>query len=143
MNKKRLLVAGVGGLIVIGVFLYNSIDISNQTISYRLKVLGAGIYEYYSVTGQWPASAADLAKTSMALQLRYWEDDLQTGRVVVLWPRNLKPNPLDNGSRILAYFNGGLISTFGNWVCWGDSRTEYLPTEKLQTILKSANSESS
>jgi len=126
----------VAALLLSGFFIYNSIDISNQTIRFRLKALGASIYEYRALTGHWPAKADDLSMTSMALKLRYWQDELQNGSVVVLWPRNLKPHPRDNGGRILAYFQGGLISTFGNWVCWGDLRTEYLPTDKLQAALK-------
>ncbi len=126
-------------LLAVAIYLYNTMDISSQAVRYRLEALGASIYEYHTATGQWPDQAADLAGTSMAVRMRYWQDDIQSGRVVVLWPHNLKPNPRDNADRVLAYFTGGLISKFGRqWVCWGDLRTEYLPTEKLQGILKTA-----
>ena len=51
-------------------------------------------------------------------------------------PSDWKPNPQDNADRILAYYNAGLISKVGNWVLWGDLRTEYLRTEKLQALLR-------
>ncbi len=120
-------------------FLYMPIsDIAHKAVSFRLKFLCEGIYQYRAATGHWPAKAADLAGTPMALQLGYWEDDIHSGRVVVLWPQNWPPNPWDNAGKILAYYTAGTISQYGKqWVCWGDLRTEYLPTEKLQAILKS------
>jgi hypothetical protein len=46
----------------------------------------------------------------------------------------------DNADKILAYYNAGLISKFGKqWVCWGDLHTEYLPSQRLQALLKSGN----
>jgi hypothetical protein len=112
-------------------------DVAHQAVSYRLKFLCEGIYQYRAATAHWPAKAADLAGTPMALQMRYWDDDIYSGRVVVLWPRDWPANPRDNTGKILAYYNAGLISEFGKqWVCWGDLRTEYLPTEKLQNLLK-------
>ncbi len=134
--KKILISAGVV-LVLVGFYIYNTMDVSSQAVRYRLGALCESFYEYHAATGQWPAKSGDLAGTSMAVRLRYWQDDIQTGRVVVLWPQNLKPNPEDNADRILAYYNGGLISTLGNWVCWGDLRTEYLSTNKLDAILKS------
>jgi hypothetical protein len=133
---KRTIVGALVLLAAAGVYLYNTMDISSQAVRYRLEALGASIYEYQAAAGHWPDKAADLAGTSMAMRLRYWQDDIKTGRVVVLWPQNLKPHPQDNADRILAYYNRGLISTLGNWVCWGDLRTEYLRTEKLQAVLK-------
>jgi len=96
-----------------------------------------GIYGYRAARGHWPAKVADLAGTPMALTMRGWDDDIVSGRVVVLWPQDWPPSPRDNGGKILAYYTAGLISEFGKqWVCWGDLRTEYLPTEKLQAALK-------
>jgi len=135
---KKIIIGAGALLIFIGVYIYNTMDVSSQAIRYRLGALGASIYECQAATGHWLGKAEDLAGTSMAVRLRYWQDDLQSGRVVVLWPHNLKPNPKDNRDRILSYFTGGLISTLGNWVCWGDLRTEYLSTEKLQALLKLA-----
>jgi hypothetical protein len=121
------------------VFIYNMADLASQAIKYQLSTLGSSIYEYQRATGQWPRSTGDLAKTSIALQMNHWQDDLQSGKLVVVWPKDLSPNPKDNADYILAYFTGGLISRFGwQWVCWGDLHLEYLPTEKLQAALKSA-----
>ena len=77
---------------------------------------------------------AAVAGTPLAMQLRYWDDDILRGRVVVVWPRDFKPNPRDNAHRLLAYYAAGLISKFGRqWVCWGDLRTEHLSSANLQT----------
>ncbi len=73
----------------------------------------------------------------MALTMRGWDDDISSGRVIVLWPKDWPPNPKNSADKILAYYNAGLISEFGRqWACWGDLHTEYMPTEKLQTTLK-------
>lgn len=141
-RATRKIIVGAGVLLVALVaFAYNSIDIASQTIRFRLEALGASIYEYRGLTGRWPARADDLSGTSMALRLRYWQEDIQTGRVVVVWPRDWKTHPPDNRDRILAYHTSGLLANFGwQWVCWGDLRTEYLLTKKLQAALKSASS---
>jgi len=135
--KKRILAGAVLLLLVGGVYLYSTLDVSHQTVRFRLGTLCASIYEYQRLTGQWPGSAADLAGTSMSLQMQYWQEEIRTGQVVVLWPQNFKPHSKDNADRILAYYTGGLISRFGRqWVCWGDLRTEYLPTAELETALR-------
>ena len=149
MNLSRkqifliIIVAGVG-LMVWRIFNYHStglvidcVDVAHEAVSFRLKFLCEGIYQYRAATGSWPTKAADLAGTPMALTMRGWDDDIYSGRVVVLWPQDWPPNPKDNADKILAYYTAGLISEFGKqWVCWGDLRTEYLPTEKLQAVLK-------
>jgi hypothetical protein len=138
-NFKKLLLAGAVVLASVAIFLYNSTDISSQAVCYQLQAFGTAIYEYHAAHGQWPQGAADLAKTSLPARLRYWQEELQSGRVVVAWPQNWPPHPQDNGHYILAYFTGGLISGFGrHWVLWGDLRTEYLPSDKLTAVLKAA-----
>ena len=129
---------GVGALLlVLGFFIYNITDDFIRAICYRLEVFGAGVYEYHALTGQWPDKAGDLAVTPMAARLRYWQDDLQSGRFVVVWPHDFKPNPKDNADRILVYHNAGLFLKFGiQWVCWGDLTSDYLTTAKLQAALK-------
>ena len=136
---KSIILSACVVLFAFGVFIYNSTDISHQAVSDRLKFLCEGIYQYRTATGSWPARVADLAGTPMALTMRYWDDDIYSGRVVVLWPQDWPPNPKDNADKILAYYTAGLISEFGRqWVCWGDLRTEYLSTMKLQASLKKA-----
>ena len=137
---RSIIIAAVVVLIAFGVFIYNATDISHQAVSIRLKLLCEGIYEYRAATGHWPAQTADLAGTAMAARMRFWDDDIRSGRVVVLWPQGWPPNPQDNADKILAYYNKGLISEFGKqWVCWGDLRTEYVSTEKLQALLKTTD----
>ena len=122
--------------------VYNTSDVAHKAVSYRLKFLCEGIYQYRAATGHWPAKVADLARTPMALTMRGWDDDIYSGRVVVLWPHDWPPNSKDNANKILAYYTAGLISEFGKqWVCWGDLRTEYLPSEKLKTILDAAGAQ--
>lgn len=139
-NFKKMLLAGAAVLASVTIFLYNSTDISSQAICYQLQAFGTAIYEYQAAHGQWPQSSADLAITSLPVRLRYWQEELQSGRVAVAWPQNnWQPHPKENGNYILAYFTGGLISGFGrNWVLWGDLRTEYLPNDKLTAALKTA-----
>ena len=140
MDLKKGILLGAGlGLLVLGIFIYNTTDLASQAIRYQLGVYGTSIYEYRVATGRWPESAADLARTSIPGRFRHWQDELLSGTVVVIWPHNMEPNPRDNGHRILAYFNGGLIARFGRkWVLWGDLRTEYLPNDKLTTALQAA-----
>ncbi len=140
-NLIKGTLAGAAAVVVaFAVFVYNSTDISHQALSYRLKFLCEGIYQFRAATGHWPIKTADLAGTPMALTMRYWDDDINSGRVVVVWPQDWPPNPRDNAGKILAYYTAGLISDFGKqWVCWGDLRTEYLPTERLQTLLRGSS----
>lgn len=138
---KKIIISAGALLIFAGVYIYSTADVASQAIRFRLKILGESIYEYHAATGHWPGQAEDLARTSMAVQMRFWQEDIQSGGVVVIWPQNLKPNLKDNADRILAYYRGGLISSLGNWVCWGDLRTEYLPAEKLQAALQATRTE--
>ena len=57
--------------------------------------------------------------------------------IVIVWHKNLKPDPKDNDGHILIYHNKGLIAERGqSWVCWGDLRTEYIKTDDLRAYLK-------
>jgi hypothetical protein len=137
MNLKKNILLGAGFvLLILGIFIYNTTDLASQAIRYQLGVLGGCIYEFQAANGHRPVSPAHLARTSISARYRYRQEELHSGRVVVIWPHDLKPGPRDNGHRILAYVTGGLISWFGrNWVLWGDLRTEYLSAEKLKAAL--------
>jgi len=142
---KSIIIGALLVLIALGyhffTITYNTTDIAHKAVSYRLKFLCEGIYQYRAATGSWPAKVADLAGTPMALTMRRWDDDIYSGRVVVVWPQDWPPSPKDNADKLLAYYTAGLISDFGRqWVCWGDLRTEYLPTENLQAALKIVSS---
>jgi hypothetical protein len=119
----------------ITLFVYHTTDIANSSIQLHLRLLGSSVYEYHAKTGQWPTRIDDLAQTSVA-QGRYWRWQLEKEVVVMIWPKELRPNPKDNGSVVLAYHNKGLLAEFGRvWVCWGDLRTEYIKTKDLRAKL--------
>jgi hypothetical protein len=108
-------------------------DISISTTRHDLEVVGASIYEFHDQFGRWPASADDLARTSLSAKMPYWRTILSAGTVVIEWPKSIDPLPHNNTRIVLAYYNRGLISAFGHkWVCWGDLRTEYVADARLQ-----------
>jgi hypothetical protein len=112
-------------------------QIAHETVRLHLALIGSSIYEYRSITGQWPARIQDLAKTSLPLKCRYWKLELDDEVFVIVWHKDLKPDPKVNGRHILAYHNKGLIATMGHrWVCRGDLSTEYIPTEDLRDYLQ-------
>jgi hypothetical protein len=116
---------------------FNGSDIAHQSIQLWLKIYGGGIYEYHAKTGQWPSRIDDLAKTSLPAISRYWKESLDTQTFVIVWHKNLKTDPKDNATVILAYHKKGLYSQLGRtWVCWGDLRTDYLKTEDLRARLQ-------
>lgn len=55
---------------------------------------------------------------------------------VIVWHDDLKATPSENANVILAYHNKGLLTWVGRqWVCWGDLRTEYIPSRELAVKL--------
>jgi hypothetical protein len=77
-----------------------------------------------------------LAKTSLPVKSPHWRTLLDDDVAVIVWRKNLQPNPKDNGGQNLVYHNKGLIAERGqSWVCWGDLHTEYLKTEDLRAYL--------
>ena len=114
-------------------------DVAHQAIRIWLERFGSSIYEYHSKAGQWPSQTADLAKTLLPQQFRYWKQVLDDETIVVVWHKNLKADPKDNAGLILAYHNKGLYAQLGRvWVCWGDLRTEYIKIEDLKAKLRSS-----
>ena len=104
-------------------------------MQYQLKLFGGAIYEYHASTGRWPSNLDDLAQTSLPAKSRVWRQS--TAPIVFLWPQNLKSDPKDNTSALLAYHAGGLFNKLGRvWVIWGDLRTEHLPEKELRARLK-------
>jgi len=132
---------GVAALLIGMVFDYfDRGSIPHQAIQLHLRLVGSSIYEFHANTGRWPERAEDLARTSLPLRSPYWKQMLDKGIIVVVWPKDLKPDPKDNEGRVLTYDNGGgLFAQLGRvWVCWGDLRTEYVKAEELRGKL-SAN----
>ena len=111
-------------------------QVGHESLQYQLKAIGESIYEYHTQTGQWPQNIDDLGRTSLAAQLRYWKQALDSGSIVVVWHDHLNPNPAENRDKVLAYHNKGTLAMMGQqWVCWGDLRTEYVDSKRLQAAL--------
>ena len=104
-----------------------------------LAALIIGIVIDYFDRGSIPHQE-DLAATSLPLRSPYWKQMLDQGTIVVVWPKDLKPDPKENASVVLTYDNGGLFARLGRvWVCWGDLRTEYVKAEELRNKLKAVS----
>jgi hypothetical protein len=138
--RFRLIILGCAALLalilpVIG-YLSRS-DVSHQAIQLWLQIFGSSIYEYHFKTGEWPSQTDDLARTSLPQKFRYWEQMLDDETIVVVWHKNLKPEPKANAGLILAYHNKGLYARLGRvWVCWGELRTEYIKIGDLRAKLQ-------
>jgi hypothetical protein len=139
-QHRSLIILGLAllfALILPIVQYFDHSDVAHQAIRIWLGLFGSSIYEYHSKTGTWPTVAADLAETTVGRQLRGWDQMISDGAIVVVYHKNLKPDPKDNAGLILAYHNKGLYARLGRvWVCWGDLRTEYLTVEGLRAHLK-------
>ena len=75
-QRNRLIILGCAllpALILPDVRYLNRSDVAHQAIRIWLEHFGSSIYEYHSKTGQWPSQTADLAKTSLPQQFRYWK----------------------------------------------------------------------
>lgn len=143
-NRRKLIAAGygcLGALVIVAFGFWNLSDIGHQAIRLHLELVGSSIYDYHSRTGQWPARIDDLGATSLPQKSPYWKQLLEEETIVVLWPKKLQPDSKNNSGVILAYHNKGLLVQLGRiWICRGDLRTEYIPTEELQAYLQ-ANKE--
>jgi hypothetical protein len=135
--------AVVAGLIVLALVLMQApssgiSEVAHRATQLHLRFFGSSIYEFHSATGRWPAQIDDLAMTLLPQKSPYWKVMLEDQVDVIVWHKNLKPDPKDNADQILAYHNKGLIATGGQtWVCWGDLRTEYIKTDDLRAYLDS------
>ena len=112
-------------------------DLAHEAVRLHLNIFGSSIYEYHATTGKWPTQIDDLEKTSLPVTSPYWRSWFVYDAMVIVWHKNLKPDPKDNARHILAYHDKGQIAEGGyKWVCWGDLRTEYIKTEDLRAYLK-------
>jgi hypothetical protein len=134
MTRTQKIAIGAAAIVLlVAVRFFSLSDISNDSIRLHLKLLGSSIYEYHAKTGHWPAKAEDLSQTSLPIRSPYWKAMLDSGTNVIVWHDDLKSNPSDNASVVLAYHNRGLLAWLGHqWVCWGDLRTEYIPSKELR-----------
>ena len=136
-NKATI---GLGAVVVAVITAYNYHgvkEMSNQSQQIYLRLYGEGIYEYHALTGKWPTKIDDLARTSLPLRYPpWWKAQLGIEADVIVIPKDLKPDPKDNGHVILCYHNKGLDAEMGRmWVCWGDLRTECITPGELQEYL--------
>jgi hypothetical protein len=112
-------------------------DVAHEAVCLHLNFFGASIYEYHATTGKWPRQIDDLEKTSLPVTSPSWRSWFDNDAVVIVWHKNLNPDPKENGRHILAYHDKGLIAEGGHkWVCWGDLRTEFIKTEELRAYLQ-------
>jgi hypothetical protein len=133
----KVAIVGIGLILLIALRFYSLSDIANESIRLHLQLLGSSIYEFHEKTGHWPMRAEDLAETSLAVRSPSWKVMLDSGTNVVVWRNDLKANPAENGNLVLAYHNRGLLALLGRqWVCWGDLRTEYIPSRELRARLR-------
>ncbi len=139
VNKASI---GVGGVLIAVIMSYNYYGVDRSDISYTqnyLRLYGSSIYEYHALTGNWPSKIDDLAITSLAVKYpHWWKSQLEIGAEVIVWPKDLKPDPKENARILLVYHNKGLDAELGRiWICWGDLRTGWITPEELQNKLKS------
>lgn len=141
MRWANLAIIAVGGVLVAGSIAFNCHDIDEMTelsLHNHMSLYGEGIYEYHALTGEWPSRIDDLARTSLPLKYpRWWVDQLNLEADAIVRPKNMKSDPKENGSLILAYHNKGLEAERGRiWVCWGDLRTGWITSDELQQNLE-------
>jgi hypothetical protein len=138
VNKATIGVCAVLVAMMVAYNVYHIKDMSDQSTQNYLRLYASGIYEYHALTGQWPSKIDDLTRTSLALQHpHWWKAQLDTEADVIVWPKDMKPDPKDNGRILLAYHNKGLDAEMGRmWVCWGDLRTEWITPEDLRHHLQ-------
>jgi hypothetical protein len=128
----------VGILVVFG-NIWSTHDIAHEAIQLHLRLLAASIYEYHEMTGEWPTRVQDLERTTLEQRSPHWRVVVDAGTNVIVWHRDLKPDPKDNAGVVLTYHNRGLLAWLGRkWVCFGDLRTEYVRSGELEAMLKKA-----
>ena len=71
-------------------------DIVHQAIQTWLRLYVAGIYEYHTTISLWPSHTDDLSQTSLPRKSRYWKQMMDKHTVIIVWHKNLKPDPKDN-----------------------------------------------
>jgi hypothetical protein len=141
MRWASIAILGIGAMAVAFIMAndYHSVmEMKDLSIQAYLRLYGESIYEHHALTGKWPSEIDDLSRTSLPLKDRSgcWKSQLETQADVIMWPKDLKPDPRDNGHVILCYHSKGLDAERGQmWVCWGNLRTECITLEELQDKL--------
>ena len=119
---------------VAAAYVYAQVDIATKSIRFELRKIGECVYEAHSKSGKWPAQIADL-EGSEYLKMPYRRTMLEERVFVVVWQRDLDPNPEVNRKQVLAYDNSSLLSRFGKvWVCRGDLRIERMSEREMLAL---------
>ncbi len=136
MWTKTAIIGAVLAAVLVAYSHYEYWSDISYTQNY-LKLYASSIYECHDLTGKWPTKIDDFAKTSLAVKYpQWWKSQLESGADVIVWPKNLKPDPKGNGHVILVYHYKGLDAEEGRmWVCWGDLRTEWITPGELKKHL--------
>jgi hypothetical protein len=136
-NKATIVVGAIVVALILAYNAYGLKEMSDQSQQAYLRLYGESIYEYHALTGEWPSKIDDLAKTSLALKYpSWWKSQLDIEADVIVWPKDLKLHPQENGHAILCHHNKGLDAEMGRiWVCWGDLRTACITPEELKEHL--------
>src|SRR5437660_1157014 len=139
MWRANRVAIGLGAVLVVGVLVANYYDEEEiyKAQQVYLRLYGESLYEYHALTGKWPSRIEDLAGTSLALKYpHWWKSQLDIEADVIVWPKDLKPDPKQNGHALLCYHNKGLDAERGRmWVCWGDLQTGCITSEELRGFL--------
>ena len=129
--RRKLWWAALAVAAVAVSFAYGTTDVAIQSIQFDLGKIGASIYEAHARRGRWPADIADLEGTEY-LRMPYRRKILEDGLFVVVWHRDLDPDPAANRDRILAYDNGSLFARLGLiWACRGDLRIDRIRAAEI------------
>jgi hypothetical protein len=143
-RKWRIAIVAVAGavaflvidLVMLWTRVHPIVEVADEADRLHLKLIAESVYEYQAKNGRWPVQAEDLQGTSLPLTAPQDVGLVKNGPYVVVWPRDLNPDPKKNGSRILVYTRGGPARRGWVWVCWGDFRTEYMPGEQFDAVLQ-------
>src|SRR6516165_8592015 len=113
MSVKWILAVVAGAVAIALVFIRGPFsvgtDVAHEAVRLHLSLFGSSIYEYYATTGKWPTQTGDLEKTSLPVKSPYWRSWFVEDAMVIVWHKNLKPDPKNNARHVLAYHDKGLI----------------------------------
>lgn len=142
MSFRQILALVVVASVVIALFatrglFSGSAGVAHRAVRLHLELFASSIYEYHRAKGKWPTRIDDFEETTLPARSPHWRSCLASDAMVILWHKDLMDDPKQNRRQILAYHDKGLIAARGRqWVCWGDLRTEYIPSEELRAYLE-------
>jgi hypothetical protein len=132
LARRSIVTTVVVCLVIVIGFIYAQLNIVNKSVHFALSKIGESIYQAHARTGKWPTQVSDLDGTEY-LSLPYRRDILEHELYVIVWHKDLDPNPAANRDRILAYENGTILSRLGwIWVCRGDLTIERMNSAEVR-----------